>query len=246
MNKTEPTHWILQKIVDDEAHNKAFNLWPSIEKTTTSQKMPSVEKRTFSKLAIAGVVLTLLTALLLVQSPVVRAQVQQWMGQIGGVLFTVTGNYPSGEPVTIARSEVMSLAEAKTKLPFAFNLPAWSPEGYTLRDEVTVPYFGDGVDRAEFSWDLAGKPSISLLILQNPAGAENPWAVGAESIKEIMINGEAGALVRGGWDADSRQWQNDHILTLFWKHGNLTYSLSSFEPDISAADLIKMAESIAN
>jgi hypothetical protein len=205
------------------------------ERVTTFQLRP---------IALGAVTLLLVLTLALVISPAARAQVQDWVGQVGGVLFTATGDYPGGdEPATIVPSDEMSLEEARAILPFTVDLPAWVPEGYVLENTVNIPYFDDGVGRVSIRWDAPQKARLGLLI-EDRSAEESKWIVGPGSIEEVLVNGEPAALVRGGWDSDAKQWHNPEILTLYVQHNDQTYSFSAIEKDISVDDLVRIAESI--
>lgn len=194
--------------------------------------------------AIGAITLLLVLTLTLVVSPAARAQVQDWVGQVGGVLFTATGDYPGGdEPVTIAPSEKMSLEDASAILPFTIDLPTWVPEGYVLEETVTFVHFEDGVERIFIQWRAPQKALLELEIEKLPP-EESKWLVGLESIEEVLVDGEPAALVRGGWHADTKQWENPEILHLYIPHKGQTYIFSSMEKDISVDELIRMAESL--
>lgn len=194
--------------------------------------------------ALAAIIFLLVLTLTLVVSPAARAQVQDWVGQVGGVLFTATGDYPGGdEPVTIAPNEKMSLEDARAILPFTIDLPAWVPEGYMLEETVTFVHFEDGVERIFFQWRTSKKAHLELEIEDRPPEESN-WLVGLESIEEVLVNGEPAALVRGGWHADTKQWDNPEILHLYVPHKGQTYIFNSMEKDISVEELIRMAESL--
>ena len=194
--------------------------------------------------AIGAITLLLVLTLTLVVSPAARAQVQDWVGQVGGVLFTATGDYPGGdEPVTIAPSEKMSLEDARAILPFTIDLPTWVPEGYVLEETVTFVHFEDGVERIFIQWRAPQKALLELEI-ENLPPEESKWLVGQESIEEVLVDGEPAALVRGGWHADTKQWENPEILHLYIPHKGQTYIFSSMEKDIPVDELIRMAESL--
>ncbi len=194
--------------------------------------------------AIGAITLLLVLTLTLVVSPAARAQVQDWVGQVGGVLFTATGDYPGGdEPVTIAPSEKMSLEDASAILPFTIDLPTWVPEGYVLEETVTFVHFEDGVERIFIQWRAPQKALLELEI-ENLPPEESKWLVGQESIEEVLVDGEPAALVRGGWHADTKQWENPEILHLYIPHKGQTYIFSSMEKDIPVDELIRMAESL--
>lgn len=188
--------------------------------------------------------LLLVLALALAVSPAVRAQVEDWAGQVGGILFTATGDYPGGdEPVTIVPGDNMSLEEARAVLPFTVDLPAWVPEGYRLEETVTVQHFESGLENVLIFWNAPGKASLTFVVENRPSG-ESKVIVGPGSIEEVLVHGEPAALVRGGWNADSKQWEERGNLQLYFGYGPLTYTLLAVESDIPVDELIRMAESL--
>ena len=193
-------------------------------------------------IAFGAITLLLILAFMFTISPAARAQVQDWFSQVGGVFFTATGDYPGGdEPVTIVPSEEMSLIEARAVLPFTVDLPVWVPEGYVLEETVNILRFGDGVERVFIHWNAPGK---ALLELKIEDAVNSNWAVGLGSIEEVLINGKSAALVRGGWNFDKKQWENQGQLQLYVPHEAQTYIFSSMEKDISIDELILIAESL--
>lgn len=193
---------------------------------------------------LGALTLILALALFFAISPAARAQLQDWIGQVGGVLFTATTRYPGGGPVTTVDEDLLSIAEARETLPFAINLPTWVPEGYTLRERVTVPHFEDQLARVAIRWSAPEKAELMLTIEKRPAGAENRWVIGDGSLQEITVHGQPAALVRGAWDYDEKQWSHAGILTLFWPHDGQTYNLQAHEEYIPIEDLVRIAESI--
>lgn len=216
-----------------------------------SERLEMPEKKSFGMGSMRlspvslGVIAILLTfTLTFAISAAVRAQVQNWVGQVGGVLFTVTGDYPGGDGlVTEASSERMTLDDARTLLPFAVDLPTWTPEGYVLDENVTLLKFEDNVERVFVQWTAPQKAHLELEI-ENQKPDESKWVIGPGSVEEVLVNGMASALVRGGWHSETQQWSNPQILHLYFPHNGQTYILSSFEKDIPVDELILIAESL--
>jgi hypothetical protein len=195
-------------------------------------------------IALGTIAFLLVFVITLVVSPAARAQVQEWVGMIGGVLFTATGDYPGGDgPVTIVSSNEMSLDEARAVLPFTVDLPAWVPEGYVLEETVSIPRFLDGKGRVFIHWDATQKPLLELEI-EDHSPEESNWVVGEGSIEEVLVDGEPAALVRGGWNADAKQWEDRGQIHLYVSHKGLTYIFSTIGNEISIDELIRIAESL--
>lgn len=216
-----------------------------------SERLEMGKKKSFgmgsmrlSPVALGVITLVLAFSLTFAISPVVRAQVENWVGQVGGVLFTATVDYPGGEePVTDTPSDTMSLEDASALLPFAIDLPTRIPEGYVLDETVTLLKFEDNVERVFIQW-TAPQEALLELQIENQTPNESKWIVGQGSVEEVLVNGMAAALVRGGWQSETQQWSNPQILHLYFPHNGQTYILSSFEKDIPVDELILIAESL--
>ncbi len=196
--------------------------------------------------ALGALTLLLVLSSIFAISPAARAQVQNWIGQVGGVFFTITGKYPGGYgPVTTVPGSTMSLKDARAGLPFTIDLPSWVPEGYLLEETVSMLHLEDGVDRVFIQWHSARQtfPNLELQIVDQSPGKSN-WAVGMGSVEEVLVNGEQAALVHGGWNVDTKQWDNPEILTLLVPHNNQTYIFSTIAKGISVDELIRVAESL--
>lgn len=193
-------------------------------------------------IALGAITLVLALIITLTISPSVRAQLQEWTGEIAGVLFTTTGDYPGEDgAVTIIPSEEMGLEEARSILPFAIDLPTSIPEGYALEENVSILRFEDGVERVYIHWRAPGKALLELNIENT---TEPKWLVGPESIEEVLVNGKPAALVRGGWNADTKQWDQMETLTLYLPHKDQTYIFVAREDDIPVEKLLHIAESL--
>ncbi len=100
-----------------------------------------------------------------------------------------------------------------------------------------------------FTWlDPAHPQSIHLYIdVDHPASSWGEWLVGSESsVEEVAINGQTGALVRGGWE--NGQWGAEPAITLLWQPegAEATYMLFAWTQftQLTQEDLIRMAESV--
>ncbi len=193
-------------------------------------------------IALGAITFLLALTITLALSPSVRAQLQEWTGVIGGVLFTSTGDYPGEDgPVTIIPGEEMSLVEARAILPFVIDLPTSIPEGYSLEEKVSILRFEDGIERVYIHWSA---PEKALLELEIENTAEPKWLLGPESIEEVLVHGKPAALVQGGWNSDTKQWDNLDTLTLYVPHNGQTYIFIAREDDISVEKLLFIAESL--
>lgn len=191
-----------------------------------------------------GMIIILIGVLLFV-SPAVRAQVNEWIQQIGGVFVLETNEYPGSGPVETIPFEQYSFAEVANELPFEISLPGWIPEEFEIIPTVKVARFDQPAVTAYIDWKPTSGPILSLMIQHRLDGENGGLIVGEGSVEEYLVNGEPAALVRGGWNADIQQWDFKlKVLTLSWKHNDQTYVLQGIEDNISVEELVKIAESI--
>ena len=195
-------------------------------------------------LSLAAIVAAL--GLFLAASPVARAQLAGVLRVVGGVPFNEVEPQPgeagSGDEASTVPSQTLSLAEAQASLPFALAVPAWTPGGYTLQDEVVVTSFAEGtLTFARVVW-YSEMGQVIDLRAEYPGGVT--WEVGPDSLEEVTVNGASAAVLHGMWNADTNEWVRSSAITLSWRRGDVTYHLSSSDGSTSAQVLIQMAESI--
>jgi hypothetical protein len=200
---------------------------------------------TLKPMAIVILVIVLISALLLV-SPVVRAQVNEWIQQIGGVFILETNEYPGmGSPVQTLPYERYSLVEVENELPFALGLPQWIPDEFELVPLVKVTRFDEIAISAYIDWKTPSDSIFSLIIQHRLDGENGVLVVGEWSVQEHLVNGEPAALILGGWNADTQMWDDNlEVITLSWYHDGQLYTLQGINEDVSVDELIKIAESI--
>jgi hypothetical protein len=130
-------------------------------------------------------------------------------------------------PVSTARVERLTLAEAQDRLPFALSRPAYLPPGYHLQEVnshtypdlpewVPQPIFVDliyGNDAGQtctlriYPITLGEKASISGLNLETTS---------IEKVQDLDVNGQPGVLLQVGSNWQQVVWEkNDTILALW-------------------------------
>lgn len=197
--------------------------------------------------------LVLIAATVLLATPGARAAVGQLIRTIGGITFHYVASPPDSSEATIVPHTVVSLAEARTTLPFELRLPAWAPDGYVLQeDEVRIwrpqpPVSGIEPQSVTLTWRNPAYDQGIRLCIAYPASTWANWLVGHEStVEEIVINGQPAALVRGAWE--DGEWRPELDMTLLWvpEGSAASYSLSAMPrfTQVSVEDLIRMAESV--
>jgi hypothetical protein len=199
----------------------------------------------FRRLSFAAALSAALIAALAF-SPSARAAFNGLIVEIGGMIFFESQESAEATPllesqVTVVPQEVLPLAKAQAKLPYTISLPAWVPDGFTMGDSVRVAHFpGADAPQVTITW-YGSDPDVGHIDL-TIFGQRIDWLVETDDVQEVQVNGQLAALVEGGWDVDAGQWSKEAARMLNWMKGNEMYQLHS--PGASAADLIRMAESI--
>jgi hypothetical protein len=177
----------------------------------------------------------------------------------------------SEEPsIQVEERQCVTIQEAMEILRFDFQVPTWAPAGLRLQDRICG--INRISDFASLYWEGADQFSGINLWISNrrgfnmatqkyeiwPAALWLPVAPG--SYKEVQVHGQPAVLVQGDWDlpgmisevppnrkVDSNgqveaKWDKKKGVQLHWLDGEVMYSLYG-GPNVSAEDLIKMAES---
>lgn len=142
------------------------------------------------------------------------------------------------EPRSVAKIQRVGVAEARTRVPYQFGLPTWTPPGAVLTEPVEV------VDNTSviMYWTADGKHAFILRTYRLGGGT---GLIGPGSAQEVMVNGQPAALIRGLWDGQTGQWSRPQNVTLRWSTGDVTYELmANTDVGASGSDLLRIAESI--
>jgi hypothetical protein len=160
-----------------------------------------------------------------------RAFVSSLITNIAGQIFEVTedypgDNYPGGE--NIIKPQVMPLGDALAIFPHDIQLPTYIPSGYTLYEDTVDVYVGVDAgpfaNTIEFEWLSDDRPVLRLRVTDiDPIISE---IVAPDTTEEVLLDANHSAiLIRGGWDADNKMWNNDVGYRLRWSMDNLVYDL---------------------
>jgi len=87
-------------------------------------------------------------------------------------------------------------------------------------------YVGDDAglfaNTIELEWFSDDHPHLSLRVTDVDMGE----IVAPDSTEEVLLDANHSAvLIRGGWDADNKVWENDVTFRLRWSMDNLAYDL---------------------
>ncbi len=235
---------------------------------TWTRRIPTSKPRmpVWKRVALSLATLVLVFSVAMVAFPSARAAVLEVIRRIGGIQvietdqwpqtpeerrgswMTLVDTLPGDPPPEIIPEQKITLGEAEALLPFTPTLPTWVPEGYVLQDTVRVwlPTEGFTYTIAMWTWEKPGHPVIDMSILHSlEADYAYSVVVGQDSVEEVSIAGRPAALVRGGWDRDTKRYGTQYgILRLQWERDGLVLTLSGTEDATSADDLVRMAESI--
>jgi uncharacterized protein DUF4367 len=141
-------------------------------------------------------------------------------------------------PAEAAEPISMPLADARSQMPFAFGLPARTPEGFTLQDEVEAVLPTDSSPDASvtLTWQNAEDDMIALQV--SVKAERGSQFAGAGTTEQVLVNGQPATLTRLGLKSTPRR------LSLSWGRDGVTYTLTAEGGVLSAEALIGMAESI--
>jgi hypothetical protein len=196
--------------------------------------------------ATALLALALPLALTMMFSPAARAAVQGVIQKVGNLTFDVSDEYPGGDgPAGILESEEMTLEGARAAFPVALRVPAWVPDGYAREEPVSITHLPDGNMSALMTW-LDDQNRLALHTYSSPQTLmrEDGVAVGPGSVEEALVNGRPAAILHGAWNANTKTWGPDMLISLLWTDDERGYLLSGMEQHITPADLVRMAESM--
>jgi hypothetical protein len=147
-----------------------------------------------------------------------------------------------------AVQESMTLAEARTQIPFAIPQPGYLPPGYSLQQVVshTYPDLPDWVPQP-FSVDVMYADAqghefslrLYLIMLSNDANISgmNLEASSIRDVQDVDVNGQPGVLLQLGPEEGEAIWQE-----VVWEQGDLILALSAV--DLSKAELLRVARSV--
>lgn len=210
-------------------------------------RIPSSPLRRVWRLAAASFVVL---AALVVAVPPLRSAALQAISTIAGIEFDQTQEYPYEQPIQYNELR-LGLDEARASLPFTFELPTWTPDGYALQPEVMI-LLGESVSEIAAATNVYvywrnDRGNNLILIAQVPELADCPTClipVGSDSTVEVSVNGLPAALTRGAWNVDSETWDENGMISLRWHTDQALYMLTAVEASISEEQLIRIAESI--
>jgi hypothetical protein len=182
--------------------------------------------------------------ILLVASPGAQAMWVQVEKVIGRIHLTIMEVLPNRSTPIVIESTPISLAEAQAVVPFDFAVPTYLPDALNRDAEVFVTQLEPPIVKMRW-WDT-GNGFVQLAI--HPANGKNNLTrnlIGSESSDIILINGQEGVIIYGGWDETSRTWSHqDRVTTLIWELDGIQYNLLSFSNAVPLTELIIMAESV--
>lgn len=264
--KSRPT---LRKEFADNLYRQLSRKYPTTDVPRRKGVFSVMHKPLIWKFALTTSLILIVLAL--VMPTTVRAQVVQWITTVAG--FQVEER--SKSPITDS-SEVQSTPSVPAYIstspditptvvnyptinpqtliansPFAFGLPLYIPESFTLAENAAIANSNSWVS---LTWS-SKNAEIMMLVEKQYAGY--PLPAGVDGAEEIQINGKPALLIRGWWD-ENHKWDMTRCLELHWMvqdlHYRLVYSQRSvpqweIEPISGDAnkilkDLISMAESV--
>jgi hypothetical protein len=217
---------------------------------------PQPRRVTWSRLGWAAIGLTSILLVIMFLTPLGQTAVAGFMAvfNLGRTQVHIAPvSTPSAQPVTAvagatAVRESLSLEEAQGLVSYAIPQPGYLPTGYRfvgvhgytypdLPAWVPQPFFlellyehegGEELILRMYAISLGDEGSISQMNLQ---------ATSIQEVKDVDVNGSAGALLQLGNDRAGAVWQE-----LVWEHDELIVALSSAY--LTEEELLQVARSI--
>lgn len=220
----------------------------------TVLKAPSEKKQlihfTNSWKRIAAIfVVGSICSLILFTSPEVRAQIDNTLRRISGILVLTTQILPEesfSTPQAIMLNNTISIEQAQSFVPF--KLPTLLPANYEI-----APYILDWsilVVAAEpdpvfqIRWINDDHEVISLItsIDNTNYDPDIQLNLGEDNYaREVLVNRQPALLYNGSWEAN-QEYDPSSGIRLIWTHNGIFYSL--FASDLEDVEIISIAESI--
>lgn len=142
-----------------------------------------------------------------------------------------------------ARPTKVSVDQARALAGFHLLLPTYLPQGIVLKDAWVVP--------GHRGWPVVIQDvEQSLDIYQSPPGLGSRVDVQSPekgSVESVTVAGQEAVVVRGHWGTgqDGKfKWQSNSSIRLIWFRENQFVELVSRNPEVSVAELIRVAESL--
>jgi len=268
--QTDP-HWALLELAEREAPAHTIDLWPRIAAQLASGPALDYRRRRGrprTRWLALGPALVVLLALLLACVPGVRALAGDVIQRMG-IAFLDTEQHQD-ESATLARVEAtrvtpppsLSIAEIRGRISFPLRVPTWLPDDLTYvhgsiseydptesegsGQKVTIAYY------RTTDHDF-GQGALFLSANDGPIGA--PPLLAESRQQQVLVNGEPGIYVHGGWRDDGRgdpntshgilQWDDqadDAYLT--WSQDGVTYLLEAHNLGLDLEDLQRICSSM--
>jgi hypothetical protein len=138
-----------------------------------------------------------------------------------------------------ATSVNAALEEARARVPFAIQTPAWVPEGYHLSDEISV---ANDAGWVLLEWQADDGALVDLII--SPVAPATPDAP-PQFVREVAVGSHTGYFIFGLHNATADVWDPTVQTLLTWRDADLYYSLATAGLDTAPGDLQRMAESLS-
>ncbi|MGB4595789.1 MAG: hypothetical protein WBI14_07770, partial [Anaerolineaceae bacterium] len=155
-----------------------------------------------------------------------------------GQTFDVTAEHPGlSEQITEVTPELLPVNEALARFPVPVKLPTFLPEGFRMEETARLYLgFADYPDTLELLYSTVLSDSGNISLRAFPESEISGSIVGTDSMEEVVINETLnGALVKGGWFENTRQWEDLDQWSLYWLQEGVRYSLTGADPEVLIA-----------
>ena len=162
----------------------------------------------------------------------------------GNMLFQTQSNSPQIiEEVRVERISLIRFEEAQQRVSFRIPLPAWLPEGLTLRGAHVQP-----PDWAQIFYSSADSPTAGngagLGIEITKGSPQGKYVFPDTAKQQVMVHGQAAICVHGAWNERQEWMDTAGAGALEWAAKGFTYDNGYSGLDLTCNDLGPIAEAL--
>jgi hypothetical protein len=226
-----------------------------------SHEKPSLASRLAGRLTL-HIALVVFAALVLIAACTYAVIAPKWV-KVGEYLLVQERNSTNtfegiAGPPSLSQSPLLSVEEAANQVSYKFKVPTWGPTQFKVKgaatfDETNSPYplvniFWEQGETEKVPYELALQIiNAKLWIVNGYHIVSFGMQVGKGSTIMTEVNGQPAALIHGDWEFyisnKNFKWAKQATLQLLWREGEIVYRIYAINSSISAAALIRMAES---
>ncbi len=269
MKEKNQPHWVIAKIVEQEAPGITIDLWPRVQARATS---PAVKTHKpiigcWKRRLAFGLMLILFLIGSLAFVPGVRAFAEDIFQQLGFAfvntdLYDQTTLQSSVDVIRITPPTSLSLAEVRAQIPFPLLVPTWLPDNLIYVHRSIQKYDPQENEGSGFKVeiDYGRTPDFNqengvLFLSANDGPIPAPYVLAESRSQSVTVNGVPGIYVHGGWQSDGSGDPNTRMGDLLWddnaddayltwSQDGVTYLLAAHKLMLNLDDMLRIASSM--